>query len=168
VPTDCANGQISFTGTAAATSYSFRYRAKDLAGALSATPAATVTVTTTGSEAIVLSRAVYTSKTGRWQIDGADNVTAGQTLSIQYDLSTGPTYKVGGVCTAMTAATNPVIGTATVDVAGAWAFDSTVALQSALNPTNTGNVAGFWCSAPRRLLISSPLGCSRTGALSTK
>lgn len=168
VPTDCAGGQIAFTGTAAATSYSFRYRAKDLAGALSATPAATATVTTTGSEAIVLSRAVYTIKSGRWQIDGTDNVAAGQTLSIRYDLSTGPTYRLGGVCTAMTPATNPVIGTATVDAAGAWAYDATVALQSALNPTNTGNVAGFWCTPPRRLSITSPLGGSRTGALSTK
>lgn len=168
VPFDCLDGNVTFTGTAGATTYTYRYRARDVSGAFSALPAGSVSITTAAAEAITVARSLYTSKTGRWQIDGTDNVTAGQTLTIKYDLTVAPVYKVNGVCTAMTEATNPVIGTAVVAATGAWAYDATVTLQSALNPTNTGNVAGFWCTPPRAVRLSSPLGGLRTATISTK
>jgi len=157
VGTACAGGLITFTPTTVGT-FSFTYRAQDRAGALSANTA-NVSMTVNAVEAIVVTKSIFTSKTWRWTVAGTDSVTAGQTLTIKYDITTPPTYKVGGVCTALTAANNPVIGTATVDALGNWTYDVLGTSAGLTNPTNTGsNGTGFWCSPPKAVRITSPLG----------
>ena len=164
----CAGGNITFTGSGGGNVYSFTYQAQDLSGALSANTA-TVTVTVNAVEAIVISKSIFTSKTWRWTVTGTESLIAGQTLVINYDLTSPPTYKVNGVCTAMTAATNPVIGTATVDALGNWSFDTSVTSAGAINPTNTGsNGTGFWCSPPKAVLVTSPLGATKSSNIQFK
>jgi hypothetical protein len=101
----------------------------------------------------------YTQAKGRWTVKGTDSPADGQTLTITYDLTTPPTFKVNGVCTAMTAATNPVLGTATVDATGNWLFDLILSnTAGVMNPSNTlGNSTGFWCSSPKNVHITSSL-----------
>jgi len=150
-------GTVSFTPTATGT-FSFTYRAQDTAGLQSAT-AATVTVNVAAAEAIVPAKATYTQAKGRWVVSGTASPIEGQSLTIKYDLGTPPTYKVNGVCTALTAANNPVIGTTVVDATGAWLFDQTLSSTAGLlNPNNSGgNSTGFWCSPPKTLRITDPV-----------
>lgn len=167
VGTVCAGGSVTFTPTATGT-FSFTYRAQDQAGAQSAN-AATVTVTVNATENIVVTRSQFTSKQLRWVVNGTDSAPSGQTLAIRYDIATPPTYKKNGVCTAMTAADNPVIGTATVDALGNWALDVVVSSAGFVNPTNTGsNGTGFWCSPPRAVRVTSPLGGASSSNISFK
>jgi len=168
VGTVCAGGNISFTGSGGGSVYTFTYKARDVAGALSANTA-TVTMTVNAAEQIVTTKSIFTSRSLRWQVGGTDSLIASQTLSMQYDIATPPTYKVNGVCTAMTAATNPVIGTSAVDALGNWNIDVVVNSAGTSNPTNTGsNGTGFWCSPPKTLKLTSPLGGTGTAAISFK
>ena len=168
IGTACSGGLVTFTGSGGGSVYTFTYRARDFAGLLSAN-AATVTVTVNAAEAIVVSKSIFTGKTWRWTVSGTDSVAASQTLSISYNIATPPTYKVNGVCTAMTAATNPVIGTATVDALGNWTYDVLGTSAGAVNPTNTGsNGTGFWCSAPKSVLVTSPFGATQSSVISFK
>jgi len=168
VGTVCAGGNITFTGSGGGSVYTFTYKARDVAGATSANTA-TVTMTVNATEQIVITKSVFTSRSLRWQVGGTDSLIAGQTLSMQYDITTPPTYKVNGVCTAMTAATNPVIGTSAVDALGNWNIDVVVNSAGTSNPTNTGsNGTGFWCSPPKTLKLTSPLGGTGTAAISFK
>ncbi len=168
VGTVCAGGNITFTGSGGGSVYTFTYQAQDKAGALSANTA-TVTMTVNATEAIVVQKSIFTSKTWRWTVAGTDSLIAGQTLVINYDIATPPTYKVNGVCTQMTAATNPVIGTAVVDALGNWTYDVLGTSAGAWNPTNTGsNGTGFWCSPPKAVKITSPLGGTASSNISFK
>ncbi len=168
IGTACSGGNVTFTGNGGGAIYSFTYKARDASGALSSNTA-TVTMTVNATEAIVVQKSIFTAKSLRWTVTGTDSLVAGQTLSITYDIATPPTYKKNGVCTAMTAADNPVIGTATVDALGAWSYDTTVSSAGFINPTNTGsNGTGFWCSPPKSLKITSPLGGSATTVISFK
>jgi hypothetical protein len=167
VGTACSGGLITFTPTAQG-AFSFTYKAQDQSLALS-TSTANVSVAVTGTENIVVTKSIFTAKTWRWTVSGTDNVPSGQTLTIKYDITTPPTYKVGGVCTAMTAATNPVIGTATVDNLGNWAYDVLGTSAGLTNPTNTGsNGTGFWCAPPKALRTTSPLGGTANSNISLK
>jgi hypothetical protein len=167
VGTACSGGLITFTPTAQG-AFSFTYKAQDQAGLVSLNTA-NVSVAVTGTENIVVTKSIFTAKTWRWTVSGTDNVPSGQTLTIKYDITTPPTYKVGGVCTAMTAATNPVIGTAPVDALGNWAYDVLGTSAGLTNPTNTGsNGTGFWCSPPKALRTTSPLGGTANSNISLK
>ncbi|HSB72797.1 MAG TPA: cadherin-like domain-containing protein [Candidatus Methylomirabilis sp.] len=170
--TSFPGGVVSFTppATTPAGPQTFTYNAVDADGLVSATPA-TVTVNVSTAEAILVAKDIYTQSKGRWTVSGTDSPAAGQTLTITYDITTPPTFKVNGVCTAMTAATNPVIGTATVDALGNWLYDQILANNSGvLNPSNTlGNSTGFWCSPPKNVRITSSLtGASVTSPISLK
>ena len=137
---------------------------------LSAIPAA-VTVNVSAAEAIAVAKDIYTQNKGRWTVGGTVSPAAGQTLSIKYDLGTAPTYKVNGVCTALTAANNPVIGTAGVDALGNWLLDFILSNTAGLmNPSNTlGNSTGFWCTPPKNMRITSSLtGTSVNSAIQFK
>ncbi|HSB80500.1 MAG TPA: Ig-like domain-containing protein [Candidatus Methylomirabilis sp.] len=167
-----AGGVITFTPPASLTTgpYLFTYNAVDKGGAASAIPA-TVTVNVSATEAIIVAKDIYTQSKGRWTVQGTISPVAGQTMSMTYDLSTAPTYKVNGVCTALTSANNPVVGTATVDALGNWLYDQLLANTSGLlNPSNTlGNSTGFWCNPPKNLRITSSLtGGTVTSAISLK
>jgi Big-like domain-containing protein len=156
--TSFLGGVVSYTppaGTAAGP-YTFTYQAV-VSGLVSNT--ASVTVNVSATEAIVVAKDIYTQSKGRWTVQGTDSPADGQTLTMTYDLSTAPTYKVNGVCTALTAANNPVIGTATVDALGNWLYDQILSNTAGLlNPSNTlGNSTGFWCTPPKNLKISSSL-----------
>jgi Big-like domain-containing protein len=156
--TSFVGGVITFTppATTPAGLYTFTYQAV-VNGLVSNTATVTVTVSTT--EAIIPASAIYTQSKGRWTVKGTDSPADGQTLTITYDLTTPPTFKVNGVCTAMTAATNPVLGTATVDATGAWLLDFILSnTAGVMNPSNTlGNSTGFWCSSPKNVHITSSL-----------
>ncbi|MBI5015027.1 MAG: hypothetical protein HZB55_05990 [Deltaproteobacteria bacterium] len=168
VGTACAGGTVTFTGSGGGSVYTFSYKARDVAGGLSANTA-TVTVTVNATEAILIAKSIFTNKTWRWTVTGTDSIAASQTLAIRYDITTPPTYKANGVCTPMTAATNPVIGTATVDALGNWSYDVSVNSAGTINPTNTGsNGTGFWCSAPKAVLVTSPLGATRSANIQFK
>jgi hypothetical protein len=167
VGTACSGRLITFTPTAQG-AFSFTYQAQDQSLAVS-TSTANVSVTVTGTENIVVTKSIFTAKTWRWTVSGTDNTPSGQTLTIKYDITTPPTYKVGGVCTAMTAATNPVIGTATVDNLGNWAYDVLGTSAGLTNPTNTGsNGTGFWCAPPKAVRVTSPLGGTANSNFSLK
>lgn len=160
--TVCAGGSVTFTPTATG-SFTFTYQAQDRAGMLSAT-AATVTVTVNATEAIVVTKSQYVVSKNRWVVSGTDSVIAGQTLTLAY---TGGTYKVGGVCTGNAAGT--VIGTAPVGALGNWLFDQILTSAGVLNPSNTGgNSTGFWCTPPKALSITSPLGGTATSNIILK
>ena len=161
VGTVCAGGLIDVTPTVVGVS-NFTYRARDLGG-LDSLNIANVSVTVNAVENIIVSKSTFTSRTLRWVVSGTDNVTTGQTVTVMYDVPVAPaapiTYKVAGVCTTFTAANNIVIGTAVVDAFGAWAIDKAVSSAGFINPTNTGsNSGGFWCSAPKAVRVTSPLG----------
>lgn len=163
-------GIVTFTPPAAtpAGSYTFTYNAVDQAGAVSATPA-TVTVTVSTTEAIVVAKSIYTQSKGRWTVSGTDSPIAGQTITIAYDPGTVATYKVNGACTGN--ASGIIIGTAVVDATGNWLFDQILNTTSGvLNPSNTlGNSTGFWCTQPKTLRIASSLsGASVTAPISLK
>lgn len=168
VGTVCVGGNVSITASGGGAVFTFGYQARDKSLGLS-TNTATVAVTVNAAEAIVLSKSIFTAKSWRWTVTGTDNVAANQTLTITYDIATPPTYKVNGTCTAMTAATNPVIGTAAVDALGNWSYDTSVSSAGTVNPTNTGsNGTGFWCSPPKSIRVTSPLGASQTSVINLK
>ena len=161
VGTVCAGGLIDVTPTVQGVT-SFTYKARDVAG-LDSLNSANVSVTANAVENIVVSKSTFTSRSLRWVVSGTDNSPSGQTVTVKYDIPVAPaapiTYKVGGVCTTFTAANNIVIGTAVVDAFGAWAVDKAVSSAGFINPTNTGsNSNGFWCSAPKAVRVTSPLG----------
>jgi hypothetical protein len=163
----CAGGLITIT-PAAPGAFSLSYFARDRAGVQS-TNAANVSVTVNSTENIVVTKSIFTAKVWRMTVAGTDNIPQGQTLTINYDITTPPTYKVSGVCTAMTAATNPVIGTAVVDNLGNWTYDVLGTSAGPTNPTNTGsNGTGYWCSPPKTLRITSPLGATASSNISLK
>ena len=149
-------GVVSITPVAslAAGPYTFTYNAVDRSGAVSAAPA-TVTVNVSTAEAIVPQKAIYTQKTGRWTLAGTDSPAAGQTVTITY---TNGIFKVNGQCPAVSNAAGTQVGTAVVDGLGNWLDDhilpSTLGIQ---NPSNTGNTAGFWCTPPSQVRITSSL-----------
>ncbi|TCP11220.1 hypothetical protein EV683_11436 [Crenobacter luteus] len=157
-------GVVDFTppATTAAGNYNFTYRAVDQAGAQSAP--ATVTVTVSAGETITAARARYTQSKGRWDASGTASPASGQTLTLRY---ADGLYRVNGICSGN--ANGTAVGTAVVDAAGAWAFDlslgSTVGI---LNPSNTGNSAGFWCTLPRNLRVTSSLGGGVTVPITLK
>jgi hypothetical protein len=156
--TSFPGGVVTYTppATTAAGPQTFTYNAVDADGLVSATPA-TVTVNVSAGEAIVVAKSIYTQAKGRWTVSGTDSPAAGQTLTIQYDPATAATFKINGVCSGNAAGT--VIGTATVDALGNWLLDLILSSTAGvLNPSNTGgNSTGFWCTAPKTLLITSSL-----------
>src|SRR6266545_3200018 len=159
VDTVCAGGLVTFTPTATG-SFSFTYQAQDKGvPPLTSLTAATVTVTVNATEAIVVTKSQYVAKQFRWVVTGTDSVAGGgQTLTIAYAAgANGGTYKVNGACTGSAAGT--VIGTAPVDAFGNWALDAILTSAGVVNPTNTGgNSTGFWCTPPKQISITSPLG----------
>jgi hypothetical protein len=165
-----AGGVVTFSATAGGV-YTFSYRAQDAAGVQSLL-AATVTVTVIGTETITVTRSQYTSSSRRWRVDGTDSLRQGQTIQITYANGTMRNPRlVNGVLT--TDATGYVVGTATVDAAGVWAFDRTLASALGIdNPTNSGNntpTGGFWTSPPRNLrMISTLTGATVTSNLTIR
>jgi hypothetical protein len=162
-----AGGVVTFTppATTAAGPYTFTYNAVDQAGAVSALPA-TVTVTVSTTEAIVVAKDIYTTRSGRWTLQGTLSPAAGQTLTMTY---VDGTFKVNGACTGAAAGT--VIGSATVDALGNWLYDQILPnTAGVLNPSNTGgNATGFWCAPPKSVRITSSLtNGSVTSAISLK
>ncbi len=166
VGTVCTGGLITFTPTVQGT-FTFTYRAQDKALAQSANTA-TVTVTVNATEAIVVTKSQYVVSKNRWVVSGTDSVIAGQTLAIAYAAgANGGTYKVNGVCSGSAAGT--MIGSATVDPLGNWIFDVIMTSAGVLNPSNTGgNSTGFWCTPPKQLTITSPLGGTATANITLK
>ncbi len=162
VGTVCAGGSVTFTPTATG-SFTFTYKAQDQVGAQSAN-AATVTVTVGATEAIVVTKSQYIVSKNRWVVTGTDSVRASQTLTLAY---TGGTYKVAGACTGNAAGS--VVGTAPVDALGNWVFDAILTSAGLLNPGNTGgNSTGFWCTTPKAISVTSPLGGTATANIILK
>jgi Bacterial Ig domain len=162
-----AGGVVTFTppATAVAGVYTFTYNAVDRSGAQSVTPAL-VTVSVASAEVIVPAKAIYTQNKARWVVSGTDSPGEGQTLTIRY---VDGTYKVNGACTGNAAGTS--IGSAVVDSLGNWVFDQALtSTTGAINPSNTlGNSAGFWCTPPKSVRMTSSLsGASATFPLSLK
>jgi hypothetical protein len=127
-----------------------------------------VTVTVNSTETIVITKSIYTQSKNRWTVSGTDNVLAGQTLTISYPAgANGGTYKINGVCSGSAGGT--VIGTATLDGLGNWLFDQIMTSAGVLNPSNTGgNSTGFWCTPPKQVLVTSPLGGTNTANITLK
>jgi hypothetical protein len=157
--TQFAGGAVTFTPpvTTAAGPYTFTYQAvvNDNLGNPLASNTATVTVNVSTAEAIVPQKAIYTQKNGRWTLAGTASPASGQTLTIKY---TNGIFKVNGLCPAVSNAAGTQVGTAVVDALGNWLDDhilgSTIGIQ---NPSNTGNTAGFWCTPPSQVTITSSL-----------
>jgi hypothetical protein len=167
IGTDCAGGVMSFTSTATGP-FTFTYNAKDSSGALSALPA-TVTVTVSGSEGIIITKNNYVFRQFRWVVTGSDNVVTGQTLSLAYTGGTYNTVPGSGLCDGNAA--NFVIGTTPVLANGTWQFNPTLSNTGLVNPTNTGGngpANAFWCTPPTQLRISSPLGGSANSNITLK
>ena len=117
-------GSLSFT--AAAGTYVFTYRARDLAGALSVNTA-TVTVTLSGGETLAIQRADYTANKRRWRIDGTSTVPSTQTVYVMY---------ADGVFADGTSAVGYLVQT-TQATAGIWTVDFTLAgTNDPRNPTS--------------------------------
>ncbi|HEX4944055.1 MAG TPA: Ig-like domain-containing protein [Usitatibacteraceae bacterium] len=155
-----AGGVVSFTPTTSGT-FTFTYNVVDNAGAASVTPA-TVTVTVRASETISFVRSEYRASQARWTVTGADNVHAGQTLTIVYNDGTLTAAEGGGTCNGTATLPKCVLGTAVVDGLGNWALDVRAATGS-LNPTSAS-----WTTRPTvvRAFSSSPvLGGSRTNSI---
>lgn len=148
-----AGGIVRFTPNPAMATgtTTFTYNAVDRAGATSATPA-TVSVAVSADEAITGTRARYVQDKGRWTVTGTDSLSAGQTITIKYD---NGTFSENGSCANTNNAAGTVIGTAVV-AAGTWTYDQTSTSRSGvLNPSNTGNTAGFWCTRPTTVRFTS-------------
>jgi hypothetical protein len=153
-------GVVTFTppATTLPGAYTFTYNAVDTSGTQSLVPAL-VTVSVSATELIVAAKATYTQRSGRWVVTGTDSPAAGQTLTIKY---VDGIFKVNGVCPATSNAAGTTVGTAIVDGLGNWTFDQTVTLTSVLNPSNTSNTAGFWCTPPKTVRITSSLSPAST------
>jgi len=105
------NGVATYTPgttTAGVGTFSFSYTVADGAGAVS--NPATVTVTVQGIENLSVAAAEFRANQQRWRANGTSSVQAGQTVTVQP--RNGATGALG-----------PVIGTAVVGTAGAWALD---------------------------------------------
>jgi len=168
------NGAVlSFTppATTPAGTYSFTYRARDTAGALSANTAnVNITVATTDAPSIV--RALFTQKTFRWQIDGAVGTSAGQSISVRYNTGAWHSPAVGTACTLANrvSADNDLLSTAAVDAAGNWVYDQILSPTTGFkNPTNAGTNANYWCTRPTQIrVISSLTGATANLAINLK
>jgi cadherin-like protein len=162
------NGVVSFTPVAAGV-FAFTYQAIDRANVSSANTA-TVTITATTNEQIAITRSRFRTgnfggtQGGRWQVDGTDTVSNGQTLSIVYNNGTLSAAFGGGTCNGTAANPNCVIGTAVVSATGAWLLDRVVNLNTKDDPTS----ATVWASKPTtvRVFSSSPaLGGTQTATI---
>jgi VCBS repeat-containing protein len=112
---------VNFTASLAGT-YTFTYRAQDLAGALS--NVATVTVTVVSGETLTITPPVqFIVASGRWRLSGTDLPAAGQTLTMQY--LDGPNKGFA------------VVSGFPVDALGNWVIDIRGA-TGILNPTTAG------------------------------
>ncbi|MFL5301894.1 MAG: Ig-like domain-containing protein, partial [Anaeromyxobacteraceae bacterium] len=112
---------VNFTANLAGT-YTFTYRAQDLAGALS--NVGTVTVTVAGAETLTITPPVqYIVASARWRLSGTDLPAAGQTLTMQY--LDGPNKGFA------------VVSGFPVDALGNWVIDIRGA-TGILNPTTAG------------------------------
>jgi hypothetical protein len=145
-----ANGAISFQPTALG-NFVVNYRVKDAAGLLSGNTGSG-TVTVIASEAIQVTRADFRRNAARWTIVGSDTVRANQQLTIAY--ADGTLRSTGQVCNGTATIPACVVGTATVDGAGAWTYD-VPGVTGAQDPTNTT----IWSSVPRniRAFSSAPV-----------
>ena len=125
-------------------------------------------MTVNATEAIVISKSQYVVSKGRWVVTGTDAVIAGQTLTIAYAAgANGGIYKVNGVCSG--SAAGFVVGSAAVDGLGNWAFDQILTTAGVINPSNTGgNSTGFWCTPPKQIVVTSPLGGTATSNIILK
>jgi Big-like domain-containing protein len=162
------NGVITFTPTSTGT-FTFTYQAKDKAGALSANTA-TVTVVVSGSEAIVVTKAIYKQGNigggiaARWTVAGTDSVLEGQTLTIVYN---NGSPKTGTSCNGTAANPACVIGTTTVDGLGNFLLDFVLNPGGSLDPTD----ATAWNTKPTAVKVfsSAPvLGGSGTLSIQLK
>lgn len=116
-------GTLSFTALAG--NYTFTYRARDAAGALS--NVATVTVTLSGGETLGITRAEYLQNKRRWRVDGTSGVSSNQTVYVMYG---NGTFADG------TSAAGFLVGTTQV-VGGVFTLDLTLAGQNdPRNPTS--------------------------------
>lgn len=134
-------GPVIFTAAVGGT-YTFTYRAQDRVGATSANEA-TVTVTVIPTETITVQLAMFRTGGRRWRVAGIDSVALGQTLTIAFENGT---------------AAGTVIGTAVVDVAGAWAVDLRGA-SGLLDPRSTGVT---------QIRVTSPLGGSAVAMINIR
>ena len=165
------NGIVTYTPTSTG-NFTFTYRTVDSTGALSANTA-NVTVTVSGTEAIVLAKQLYKvgnvggNVSARWTVQGTDSVIQGETLTIVYNNGTFTTAAGGGSCNGT--ATNPkcVIGTAVVDATGAFLYDQVLVPGGPTDPTDVAT----WATKPTTIKVfsSSPvLGGSTTGGIQLK
>jgi hypothetical protein len=120
-----AGGVVTFTAANSGT-FTFTYRAVDKANVQSGN-AATVTVVVANAETIAFVRSDFIGNKLRWRIDGTDTVLAGQTITVTYNNGT----RANG-----TSLVGTVIGTATVDVTGAWTVDLVVGSNDIRNLSN--------------------------------
>jgi hypothetical protein len=156
------NGQVTFTPTAAGT-YNIVYQVKDAAGALSPNTASAA-VTVALAEAITFTKTDFVAAQTRWTLSGVDTVRAGQTLTIVYG-DGRPRADVA--CNGTATSPHCVIGTATVNSAGAWSLDRIVTAGTSLDALSTG----YWKTLPSTLKIFSTapaLGGLGTGAIVRK
>jgi hypothetical protein len=149
-----AGGVITLTASAAG-QYTFTYQAVDSKNARSNT--ATVTVNVLGNETITIVRADFIVNKLRWRVEGTSSLAAGQTMTIAYD--NGSLRPLG------TSLAGFVIGTATVDAAGAWTMD--LILTSASDPRNP-NAANTFVIRPNRIRVTSPLGGRNTAPIALR
>jgi hypothetical protein len=147
-------GVITFTATAPG-QYTFTYQAVDSTNARSNT--ATVSVNVQGNETITIVRSDFIANKLRWRVEGTSSLIAGQTLTIAYD--NGSLRPLG------TSLAGFVIGTATVDAAGAWVLDLT--LTSASDPRNP-SAANTFIIRPNRIRVTSPLGGRNTAPINLR
>lgn len=143
---------VTFTATAPGT-YTFTYRARDLAGLTSVNPA-TVTVTVSAVETITVRQSMFRTKASRWIVSGTNSVLSGQTMTITY---------ANGVLANGSSAVGTVVGTAQVSPTGTWALNLR-GVTGVLNPTDR---AAF-LTLPTQLRITSSLGSSQTATITVR
>jgi hypothetical protein len=136
-------GVLSFSAPAG--THTFRYRARDAAGALS--NETTVTVTLSGGETLSILRAEYVASKRRWRVEGTSSVLGAQTIYVMY---------ANGTFADGSAASGYLLGTAQLDATGAWTMDFTLAGTNDLrNPTST-----LFSVRPTRIVAITSLGGS--------
>jgi len=148
-------GIVTFSASTAGT-YTFTYRAQDKAGVISGN-AALVTVVVANAETIAFVRSDFIANKLRWRIDGTDTVLAGQTITVTYNNGT----RANG-----TSLVGTVIGTATVDAAGAWTVDLVVSANDIRNVSN----AALFSVRPNQVKATSSLSgaASQTNPIALK
>jgi hypothetical protein len=160
------NGGISYAPTATG-NFSYTFRVKDAAGALSANTA-TGTSTVIGSESITYTKNNFKPATNvggtlttRWTVSGIDTVREGQTMTIAY--ADGTIRSTGQACNGTAAIAACVVGTAVVDNTGTFVYDKVGTPGGASDPTDTT----FWSTTPKniRTFSSAPVlgGASSIG-----